>query len=122
MLKLFYFINESGKAPAYEWVKDLPEKVREKAYARMLYLKERGFKILDNRTEAAYLRDDIYELRWQRQGKYYRLLFFFHGQTIAILSHGIFKTTDKIPPRDIDKAVERKTLFISNPDRYSMKI
>lgn len=120
-VSVFYFVDENGNSPAFEWVKNLPENVREKAYTRILYLKERGYKILENRTEAAYLRDDIYELRWQRQGRYYRLLFFFHVQTIAILSHGIFKTTDKIPPREIDKAVERKNLFLSNPDRYSMK-
>lgn len=44
----------------------------------------------------------------------YRMLYFFHGKIAAVVSHGILKE-DKVPSKEIDKAIERMKKFESNP-------
>jgi hypothetical protein len=40
----------------------------------------------------------------------FRLLYFFHGTTVAVLSHGIVKER-LVPPREIDRAIQRRRKF-----------
>ena len=70
------------------------------------------------RPEADFLRDGVYELRVRHQGVNYRMLYFFHGQAAVILSHGLQKER-AIPPREIDRAVDRKKRFARDPDRHT---
>ena len=70
------------------------------------------------RPEADLLRDKIYELRASLHGIHYRILYFFHGNTAAVLSHGIVKES-AVPPKEIEKAIERKAKFESNPVKHS---
>ncbi len=58
------------------------------------------------RPEADYLRDKIYELRIGLQGINYRILYFFHENTAAVVSHGIIKEK-QVPSGEIDRAVKR---------------
>ena len=70
------------------------------------------------RPEADLLRDKIYELRASLQGIHYRMLYFFHGNTAAVVSHGIVKES-AVPPKEIERAIERKKEFESNPAKHS---
>ena len=70
------------------------------------------------RPEADLLRDKIYELRATLQGVHYRLLYFFHGNTAAVLTSGIVKE-DRVPPVEIDRAVARKKNFEANPTKHT---
>ena len=64
--------------------------------------------------EADFLRDGIFELRVGLQHMNYRILYFFHGNVAAVISHGIIKE-DRIPPKEIEKAIARKRNFAANP-------
>ena len=70
------------------------------------------------RPEADYLRDRIYELRISLQGIHYRILYFFHGRNIAIVSHGLVKER-VVPAVEIDLALARRSKFVANPERHS---
>ena len=72
------------------------------------------------RPEADLLRDKIYELRIGLMGMNYRLLYFFHGEAIAVLAHGIVKES-AVPPREIDRAIERKKRFEKAPLAHTYK-
>ncbi|MBV8885159.1 MAG: type II toxin-antitoxin system RelE/ParE family toxin [Chroococcidiopsidaceae cyanobacterium CP_BM_RX_35] len=50
----------------------------------------------------------------------YRILYFFHGNEAAILAHGLVKER-RVPPDEIDRAVERRKKFESNPERHTYK-
>jgi hypothetical protein len=52
------------------------------------------------------------------QGIHYRILYFFHGTTAAVLSHGIVKES-AVPPKEIEKAIERKRKFEANPAKHT---
>ena len=108
-----------GTVPLLEWLEGLVPKARAKCIARVIRLRQRGHEL--RRPEADYLRDGIYELRvgWQRVN--YRLLFFFHGRTAAVLSHGTVKEA-RVPPREIDRAVERKALFEAAPEAHTYRL
>ena len=121
-INVYFFKDAKGNAHVLDWLKNLPDNVKEKAITRLLRLKQLGYEILENRKEAAYLRNEICELRWQMQNKHYRILFFFDGQTIAILSHTILKRTRKVPPKEINKAIHNKELYLLNREEHLVKI
>jgi phage-related protein len=65
-----------------------------------------------------HLRDGIYELRVTIDGIQLRILYFFHGTTAALASHGLVKQR-VVPPKEIDRAIERKKRFEANPQEHT---
>ena len=96
----------------------LPKKVQLKCTERVSRLAELGDEV--RRPEADYLRDGIYELRASYQGVHYRLLYFFAGKAVAVLSHGITKERE-VPDKEIDRAVQRKEQVETDFKRYAFK-
>ena len=70
------------------------------------------------RPEVDLLRDGIHELRVSIQGVHHRILYFFYGAAAAVVSHGIVKAR-AVPPREIDRAIERKKRFEANPPKHT---
>jgi len=48
------------------------------------------------------------------------MLYFFHGNRAAVVSHGITKE-QRVPSREIDRAIERKKRFTANPTPYTFR-
>lgn len=71
------------------------------------------------RPEADLLREKIYELRCSFGGVHYRILYFYHGNTAAVVSHGIVKER-AVPPNEIERAIARKKKFESNPAKHTL--
>ena len=61
---------------------------------------------------------NIYELRVRYQRVNYRMLYFFQGRTAVVISHGLVKER-VVPPKEIERAIERKEKFERNPDKHS---
>jgi phage-related protein len=116
--EVIFYREEDGTVPLVDWLDDLPAKAQDKCLARLARLEELGHEL--RRPEADFLRDGIYELRVSLQGLQYRMLYFFHGNIAAVVSHGLVKE-QKVPPKDIDRAVERKKQFMANPKRHTFK-
>jgi phage-related protein len=114
--KIVFFQESDGSVPVLEWLRTLPPKGQDKCRVRLGRLAELGHEL--RRPEADLLRGKIYELRASLQGIHYRILYFFHGSTAAVLSHGIVKES-AVPPKEIDKAMERKTRFEANPVKHT---
>ena len=70
------------------------------------------------RPEADFLRDGIYELRSRSGTVNYRILYFFHGREVAVLTNAITKE-DEIPAVEINRALNRRRLFIANPAAHT---
>lgn len=85
--------------------------------ARIQQLANAGYEL--RRPAADYLRDGIYELRAKHIRVQYRILYFFHGQNVAILAHGIIKQEDRVPDTDIERALQRKEQFEISPEIYT---
>lgn len=116
--RVVFYREEDGTAPVLDWFDALPDKVKAKCLVRIERLKEHGHEL--RRPEADYLRDGIYELRVGYRGVTYRMLYFFHGTTAAVVSHGLVK--ERITPSiEIMKAIERKKKFEWDPKRHTLE-
>lgn len=114
--RVVFYQEENGDVPLLQWFDTLEPKAQDKCRLRLEHLCELGHEL--RRPEADYLRDDIYELRVSLRGMQYRMLYFFHGKVAAVVSHGLVKE-QKVPPKDIDRAVKRKQQFAKNPRQHT---
>ena len=89
-----------------EWLKGLPNKVQRKCLTFITRLEMDGHTL--RRPIADFLRDGIYELRPSYQGVHYRILFFFSGKDVVVLSQGITKEAKCPTWRSIGPSSERK--------------
>ena len=110
--------EEDRSAPFIDWFKELPSHAKDKVIVRIERLRDLGHEL--RRPEADFLRDGIHELRATSRGVHYRVLYFFHGQTAIVLSHGLVKEK-AVPDRDIDLAIRRKVRFESNPAKHTLE-
>ncbi len=114
--KVLLYQEDDGTVPLLEWLDSLPSKAVAKCRVRIERLAELGHEL--RRPEADFLRDEIYELRVGLQGQNYRMLYFFYGKAVVVLSHGLVKERE-VPSKEIDKAVERKRKFEANSKRHT---
>ena len=117
-VQVVFFKEEDGTVPVSAWLDGLPPKVQDKCTARIKRLTDLGHEL--RRPEADYLRDGIYELRVRYRSINYRMLYFFHGTQVVVISHGLMKERE-VPPKEIDRAVERKKRFESDPEAHTFR-
>ena len=67
------------------------------------------------------MKDGIYELRAKHRNVQYRLLYFYHGENIAIIDHGIIKEQSAVPLKEIERALNRKQKFEQNPTQHTFE-
>ena len=104
--------EDDGTIPILEWLDSLPGKVQDKCVARIKRLRDLGHEL--RRPEADYLRDGIYELRFRHQTVNYRVLYFFHGRSMVVLTNGLTKEK-QVSPSEIDKTIALRKIFDSIP-------
>lgn len=115
--EVVFFRERDASVPLIDWLTALPSVARARCRVRLDRLEALGHEL--RRPEAEYLRDGIYELRTKHAGVNYRMLYFFHGRTAAVVSHGIMKQQAEVAPKDIETAVRRKALFEAHPQRHT---
>ena len=116
--KVVLYKEKNGTIPILEWLDTIPSKAKLKCLAKIERLRDEGHQL--RRPEADLLRDKIYELRASLQGIHNRILYFFHGNVAAVLSHGIIKE-DRVPPIEITRAIERRINFENNPKAHTFE-
>lgn len=114
--QVIFYLENDGSVPVLDWLDSLGDKARAKSLVRIERLKELGHQL--RRPEADYLRDGIYELRVSLQGIHHRILYFFHGHAVAVLSHGLVKER-AVPSKEIEFAIQRKIQFEAEPARHT---
>jgi len=117
-VEVYVYRDDDGELPILRWLDAMPKKVRLKCLERIARLAELGNEL--RRPEADYLRDAIYELRASYQGVHYRLLYFFAGKAVVVLSHGITKERE-VPDKEIDRAIKSKKQVAADFTRYAFK-
>lgn len=117
-----YYYEENGEVPVYQWLKELgrtDKKALANCLAKIRLLAFEGHQL--RRPHTDYLRGGIYELRAKRGRVQYRILYFFHGQNIALLTHGLTKEK-KVPSIDIERAIRRKKQYEKSPETHRAEI
>ena len=106
------FYREDDTVPIRDWLKRQPAKVQIKCLVYIAQLEAKGHEL--RRPAADFLRDGIYELRPSYQGVNYRILYFFAGKSVVVVSHAL-KKESKVPAVEIKRAIERKGKFEAHP-------
>ena len=105
-----FFVTRSGRVPAEEFLNSLDMRTQQKfLYARSM-LEEFGFKL--KLPFCKYLKEGIYELRFKGREGGVRVLYFFVKNSRVIFTNGFLKKTQKILPKEIKTAVQRKKIFL----------
>lgn len=117
---ILFYQEKEGNSPIVDWLREL-KKTNRKGFARCVgrisQLESTGYEL--RRPSADYLRDGIYELRAKHVKVQYRILYFFYGQNVAIVSHGIIKEQSAVPDIEIEQAIKRKKNFVENPEAHT---
>ena len=117
--ELLVFREANGRIPLVDWLDFLPAKARAKCLSYMRLLGTSGHAL--RRPAADFLRDGIFELRSSYGSVQYRILYFYHGRDVVVLSHGVTKS-QKVPDAEIERALARKQLVMLDPARYAGKL
>ena len=115
---VYLYRNADGELPLVGWLDKLPQKARLKCTERISRLAELGNEL--RRPEADFLRDGVYELRASFQGVHYRILYFFAGKAVVVLSHGLTKERE-VPNKEIERAIEHKEKVDGDFKRHAFK-
>jgi phage-related protein len=109
------FYREGLEVPVFDYLDSLPEEARDPIFAAMELLTEQGHAA--RRPLADYLEDGIYELRAHHGRVQYRLLYFFYGRALVILTHG-FRKEARVPPAEIRRARTVRERFLADPPTH----
>ncbi|EKD27676.1 MAG: hypothetical protein ACD_79C00638G0002 [uncultured bacterium] len=104
---IVYYKTDAGNSPVEDWLLSLQTKQFEKCIWVLRLIEE-----LD-RVPGEYFQkmentEDIWEVRIQFGNNIFRILSFFDGQKLIILTHGFTKKTQKTPRKEIELAQQRK--------------
>ena len=107
-----FYRTKSGKSPVEDFLDSLSGKQAQKVIWVLRLVEE-----LDV-VPRQYLKklgntDDIWEIRVQFGGNIFRLLGFFDGTTLMILTNGFAKKSQKTPRQEIELATRRKNEYLS---------
>jgi phage-related protein len=107
-----FYRTESGSSPVEEFLDSLSGKQAQKVFWVLRLIEEL------ERVPVEYLKklvntDDIWEVRVQFGGNIFRLLGFFDGVTLLILTNGFAKKSQKTPRQEIELATRRKKEYLA---------
>ncbi|MCP4415448.1 MAG: type II toxin-antitoxin system RelE/ParE family toxin [Chloroflexi bacterium] len=112
MKEVNFYRNRSGHCPVEKFLNSLTGKQAQKV-AWVLKLIEELDVVPRQYFKKLVNTDDIWEVRVQFGGNIFRLLGFFDGNTLLVLTGGFAKKTQKTPRQEIATAEQRKRDYFS---------
>jgi phage-related protein len=111
MRTIEFYRTASGRCPVEEFLDSLSDQHAQKV-VWVFRVVERFDLVPQQYFKKLVGTDDIWEIRVQIAGNSYRLLGFFHGATLLILTSAFSKKQQKTPSREIDLAMERRKDYL----------
>lgn len=111
MREVRFYATESGDSPIEEFLDSLTGKQAQKV-VWVLQLVEGLESVPRQYLKKMVGTDDIWEVRVQVGNNIFRLLGFFDGNQLMILTNGFAKKTQKTPRREIALAEQRKNDYL----------
>ena len=107
-----FYRTSSGSSPVEEFLDSLSDLHAQKV-AWVLRLVERLDRVPEQYLKKLVGTEQLWEIRIQTGGKSYRLLGFFDGPVLLILTSGFVKKQQKTPRREIDLAERRRAEYLA---------
>lgn len=95
------------------FMEELPENDRKKINYVIEYVKTNE-RLISKFVK--HIRDGIYEMRIESEGKIYRIFFIFDEGNIIVLLNVFQKKTQKTPEKEIEKAIRLKKEYYETKD------
>ncbi|HEY3267122.1 MAG TPA: type II toxin-antitoxin system RelE/ParE family toxin [Armatimonadota bacterium] len=118
-IDVIYFMDDTGFVPLLAWMDKQTPAVQNKGLERIERLTENGHEL--RRPHADTLTGGLHELRFKSDSSQVRILYFFHGRTIAVLTGGLKKNCEKVPQAEINHALDLKRRFEACPEHHTYK-
>ena len=106
-----FYTQPSGSCPAEEFLDGLDAKQARKVAWVMQLVRE-----LPNPSTKFFKKlvgTDLWEIRAEFGGNEFRLLCFFDGETVIVITGGFAKKTDRTPRQEIETALRRMKDYFS---------
>ncbi|MFD2531800.1 type II toxin-antitoxin system RelE/ParE family toxin [Gracilimonas halophila] len=102
-----FYRTKTGNCPVEDFLQSLPDKQSKKVVWTLRVVRDL------EQVPTQYLKklkstDDIWEVRATLGNNTFRLLGFFDGPKLIVLTSGFAKKTNKVPKQEIETAEERK--------------
>lgn len=112
MRTIEFYRTASGRSPVEEFLDSLTSKQAQKV-AWVLQLIEDLPVVPGQYFEKLTGVEDIWEVRVQSGGDIFRLLGFFDGAKLIILTNAFAKKTRKTPPQEVALAIQRRREYLA---------
>jgi phage-related protein len=113
------FYRDGRRVPAWEFIEEQPKTARAHFQAAVEQLEEHGYRL--ERPHAAPLRDGIHEIRFREGQRQLRVLYFFWGNGVVLLTHGLQKEAE-VPQEEIERARRMKAAFEADPGNHAAEV
>ncbi len=107
MREIKFYTTSTGRCPVQEHLDDLPDKTVQKI-AWVLRVVRDLARVPANYFKKLVNTDDIWEVRVDVGRNTFRLLGFFEGRSLIVLTNAFQKKTPQTPPAEIRLAENRK--------------
>ena len=111
MRTIQFYRTESGKCPVEEFLDSLSDKHTRKV-TWVLRLVERMDRVPEQYLKKLVGTDHLWEIKAQFGGNSYRLLGFYDGAVLMVLTSGFSKKQQKTPIREIELAEARRLNYL----------
>ena len=111
MRAIEFYQTSSGTSPGEEFLDSLSDQHAQKV-AWVLRLVERLDRVPEQYLKKLVGTDQLWEVRIQSGGKNFRLLGFFDGPVLLILTSGFVKKQQKTPRQELELAQRRREEYI----------
>ncbi|MBD3398380.1 type II toxin-antitoxin system RelE/ParE family toxin [Candidatus Micrarchaeota archaeon] len=116
-VKVIFYKDDDGSVPIIDWIDKQSAYAQDRIIDRLTKLRSFGHEL--RRPLAAPLRNGIYELRLRERKVRLRMLYFFYGGDMVIITGGLRKKTTETPDMEINRALEKKKKFENDPQTHS---
>lgn len=117
--EVVFYQDTDGSVPVLAWLREMDRRdgrITRKVLACIDELKSKGLEL--RRPLVDSIGDGLYELRIKLGHVNYRVIFFYAGRTLAVLSHACTKESS-IPKIDLKIALDRKLKYQQDPERHT---
>ena len=118
--RVVFYREKSGRVPMQRWLNRLSGTPRRKCEELIAQLQESGREL--TYPHAHPLKEGIHQLRARHGRVRYRILYFWHGSTVVVITHGIIKKSRAVPEAEIQRALRKKGNFEQDPVTHIQEI
>lgn len=107
MRQIIFYTTQAGRCPVQEYLDDLPDKTVQKIVWVLRVVRDLDY-VTANYLKKLVHTDDVWEIRVDVARNTFRLLGFFDGHALIVLTNVFQKKTQQTPAAEIRLAEKRK--------------